>query len=93
MNIFILFAGTTYVALAILMCLQESRRRKISFIAALLLSIFITPFFAYFIIGLLPLRNAKGCKWCDNTANEAEYCGLCGKNDAGEVSIHFQKRS
>ena len=73
------------VSLTILMCLQESRRRKVNFFFALLLCILITPFFAYFFIGLQPLRNPRGCAYCGNTLNEAEYCGLCGKNVVGEL--------
>jgi uncharacterized membrane protein len=71
------------LVITVFMCLQESKKRKIAFISALLLCILTTPIIGYLIISSRPLRNARGCKWCLNDANEAEYCGLCGKNDAG----------
>jgi uncharacterized membrane protein SpoIIM required for sporulation len=67
------------------MCWQESQKRKIHFIFALLLCCIITPFFAYFIISARGLRNAQGCIHCGNKKNEAEYCGLCGKNENGDL--------
>ena len=57
------------------MCIQESKKRKINFFLALVIS----PLFGYFIILNRPLRNNKGCVHCGNTCNEAEFCGLCGK--------------
>lgn len=71
--------------LAILMCLQESRRRKISFPLALLACIVATPLAGYLIIVSRPLRQPPGCSWCGNGDNEAAYCGLCGKNVQGMV--------
>jgi multisubunit Na+/H+ antiporter MnhG subunit len=67
------------------MCLQESKKRKIHFVVALLFCLLITPFFAYFIISAQGLRNPRGCNRCGNTKNEAEYCGLCKKNEFGEL--------
>lgn len=72
------------VAITLLMCWQESRRRKVHFLAALLICVVTSPLIGYFlIIGLFPLRNPKGCRWCGNKYNEAEYCGICFKNDEG----------
>lgn len=71
--------------LAILMCRQESRRRKISFPLALLTCIVTTPLIGYFIIVPRPLRQPQGCKWCGNMDNEAAYCGICGKDAQGMV--------
>ncbi len=78
-----IFIGVA-LALTILMCLQESKKRKINFLVALLLCIILTPLIGYLIISGRPLRNPKGCKWCSNEKNEAEYCGICGKNENGE---------
>jgi 4-amino-4-deoxy-L-arabinose transferase-like glycosyltransferase len=75
------------IALTLLMCLEESRKRKIHFVFALILCLIITPFFAYFIISSKPLRNPRGCHWCGNVKNEAEYCGLCGKNETGITKV------
>lgn len=86
MSTFLLFLlGIFYIIISILMCIQESKTRKISLPVALVLCLLITPFFAYFIFGLMPARYPKGCKWCGNKKNEAAYCGLCGKNEAGET--------
>ena len=70
--------------LTILMCWQESRRRQISFVVALLLCLLLTPLIGYFIVFNRPMRNA-GCAWCGNPLNEAEYCGICGKNSEGKL--------
>lgn len=90
-NIFLILLALAYIFISVMMCLQESNNRKINFVAALLLSLIITPFFAYFVFGLLPARNPKGCNWCGNKKNEAEYCGLCGKNEQGDLRANFSK--
>jgi len=68
------------------MCHQESRLRKISFAAAFLLCILLSPFIAYFVISTFALRNPPGCDHCGNSKNEAEFCGLCGKNREGNLN-------
>jgi len=78
------FVFVLFFALVILMCWQESKKRRIAFVTALLLCFLLTPLIAYFIISSRPLRHAKGCPWCGNTYNEVEYCGVCGKNERGE---------
>ncbi len=72
-------------ALTFLMCWQESKKRKIHFIVAVMVCILITPLFGYFFIISRPLRNPIGCKHCGNRFNEAEFCGICGKNSAGSL--------
>lgn len=72
-----------FTLLCVLMCYQESKKRKIKFGWALLLLVFLTPIIGYFVIISRPLRKAKGCNWCGNPLNEAEYCGICGKNELG----------
>lgn len=71
--------------LAFAMCWQESKLRKINFFWALFLCVIITPLIAYFIISGYGLRNPRGCKWCGNTENEAEFCGICRKNENGDL--------
>lgn len=66
-----------------MMCRQESKKRKIHFIIALVLCFLLTPLIGYFIIISRPLRNSLGCKNCGNKYNEAEFCGLCKKNSEG----------
>lgn len=72
--------------LTILMCWQESRNRKINFFVALGICFLTSPLFGYLIIiSCFKLRNPRGCEWCGNKENEAEYCGLCGKDSKGSV--------
>lgn len=71
------------LSLTVLMCVQESKKRIIGFVPALALCIVLTPFFGYFVISSRPLRSARGCKYCGNLRNEAEYCAVCGKNEVG----------
>ncbi|MDR6564242.1 biotin transporter BioY [Arcicella sp. BE140] len=74
-----------YLIITILMCKQESENRKINFFVALLICLVMTPIMGYFIISNFALRNPRGCKWCNNSQNEAEYCGVCKKNSAGLI--------
>lgn len=84
----LVFAALLFIALltvTILMCWQESQVRKINFWLALLLCLILSPFFGYLIIGSVKLRKPRGCNWCKNAANEAEYCYYCGKNEEGNL--------
>lgn len=74
--------------LTLLMCVQESKKRKIGLIPSIAICILITPIFGYFIISNRPLRNPKGCIHCNNQFNEAEYCGVCGKNELGKLKLN-----
>ena len=79
LNLFLIALGV----LTILMSWQESKKRKVHFLAALLICIITSPLIGYFILLSFPLRNPIGCQWCGNTQNEAVYCGVCGKNSEG----------
>ncbi len=83
----IYFIFIVLFVLTLLMCRQESKKRKISFLSAILICIFTTPFLGLGIIMNRPLRNPVGCNWCGNMENEAEFCGVCGKNKDGETRI------
>jgi 4-amino-4-deoxy-L-arabinose transferase-like glycosyltransferase len=85
MNYIFYILAPIAIVLTLLMCWQESKSRKIHVVVAVILCLLITPFFAYFLISSQPLRNPRGCNWCGNKKNEAEYCGLCGKNENGEL--------
>ncbi|MCG9910990.1 MAG: hypothetical protein MH137_06780 [Flavobacteriales bacterium] len=74
-----------FIILAFLMAHQESKKRKISFWKAILFCVLLSPIIGFFIISNYPLRNAPGCQWCGNSENEAEYCGICGKNEEGNL--------
>jgi len=73
------------LTLTVLMCIQESKRRKIHFVLALAICIVATPLFGYIAISTFALRNPRGCAFCGNEKNEAVYCGRCGKNAEGEM--------
>jgi len=83
MSYFFIVIGSIGYILALLMCWQESRQREINFLVAILFCVFFTPLFGYFFISLFPKRNRRGCKWCGNKKNEAEFCGICYKNEEG----------
>lgn len=65
------------------------RPRRIGFFWSLIVCLVTSPLFGFFIVSASGIKNAKGCQWCGNTYNEAEYCGLCGKNEAGELREGF----
>ncbi len=79
-----------FALLAVGMAWQDGRRRTCGFLGALIICFITTPIFGYFIVLLFPLKEPKGCKWCGNKENEAEYCGVCGKNEAGELRSTLQ---
>ena len=85
MNYIPVILGLIFIPLVCLYIYNVGRYKKCGLIGAIVIMIFCTPFFGYFIIEALPLKNPPGCKWCDNKSNEAIYCGRCGKNEAGEV--------
>lgn len=85
MNVIIIILISIFSLLTVLMCLQESKKRSIRFIEAFLICLAISPFFGYFIISSIKLRNPVGCKWCGNTENEVEFCGICHKNAQGQL--------
>jgi 4-amino-4-deoxy-L-arabinose transferase-like glycosyltransferase len=87
MNYIFYLLAPIAIILTLLMCWQESKRRKIHVAMAILICILATPLFGYFIISSFALRNPVGCNWCGNTKNEAVYCGLCGKNKEGLAKI------
>lgn len=92
MNYFIIIFITILSLLVVLMCYQESKKRKINFFVALLICILVTPLFGYFIITNFKLRNPLGCNWCGNKYNEVEYCGVCNKNIAGEIRPEYNSK-
>jgi len=85
MNIFIIILAAIFIPLALLYCYNVGRFKKPGFWGSLAILIFCTPFFGFLIIEGMPLKKPRGCRWCDNKDNEAEYCYLCGKNEHGEL--------
>jgi hypothetical protein len=66
---------------------QESKKRKIHFLLALLLCVVLTPIFGYLVISNRPLRISKACTWCGNQQKESQYCGVCKKDEQGHDKI------
>ncbi len=79
-----------YIIISYLIADKIGRHKKIGFLNTFLLCLFTTPFIGYLIAEGGGRSNAKGCKWCGNKENEAEFCGLCGKNDDGETRPNFK---
>lgn len=65
------------------------RQRRIGFFWSLIVCLVTTPLFGFFIVSSSGQKTPKGCNWCGNTYNEAEFCGLCGKSEAGEIRPGF----
>jgi len=81
----IYLVAAIFIALVIGMAWQEGRKRTCGFVGALAICLFLSPIFGYFVVLLFPLKRPKGCRWCGNQQNEAEYCGPCGKNELGQL--------
>jgi len=62
--------------------------RKMGYWGAFALALFLSFVSLVIIIGG-KRKNPRGCKHCGNAENEAEYCGLCFKNEAGETRKGF----
>lgn len=81
-----------YIIISYLIADKIGRLKKIGFLNTFLLCLFTTPFIGYLIAEGGGRSNAKGCKWCGNKENEADFCGLCGKNDNGDLRPNFKSR-
>lgn len=90
MNLFVVIATIFWITVSILYAYYEGSKRKPGFWGCLVIMIIFTPFFGYFIIESFSQKKAKGCKWCGNKYNEAEHCGLCGKNEDGVLREGFK---
>jgi hypothetical protein len=85
----ILFA-VFFIPILCLYCYQRGKEKKAGTFVVVLIMIFATPFIGYFIVESLSNHKIP-CDWCGNKLNEAEYCGLCGKNKAGIIKSGFIK--
>lgn len=91
MSWIIILLGCIYISICILYAWFEGRKKATGFIGSLLI-LLVLPFIGYWIIELLSNRKAKGCAWCGNKYNEAVYCGMCGKNDNGDIRSGFKSK-
>lgn len=76
--------AVAWVVLSIGFCFTEGRQSRLGLIGSIIACILITPIGAVLLVWLLPKKNPIGCPHCGNKYNEAEYCGICGKNFVGE---------
>lgn len=74
-----------YLGISYLIAAKIGKYKAIGFWITFSLCLVISPFLGYLIAENSRLINARGCRWCGNNYNEAEYCGLCGKNENGEI--------
>jgi hypothetical protein len=58
--------------------------RRMGFFGAFGLGLLLSPLIGLIIVIGSRHRTARGCPHCGNAENEAEYCGICGMNAAGE---------
>jgi hypothetical protein len=57
--------------------------RKGGFLRAFLVSLLLSPLAGIIITVGGGQKNPRGCPHCGNDQNEAEFCGICGKNEEG----------
>ena len=57
--------------------------RQGGYLKAFILSFLLSPLIGLFLTIGGAAKNPVGCSNCGNTANEVEFCGLCGKNKDG----------
>lgn len=74
-----------YLVICYLVADKIGRIKKIGFTKCFIACLFLSPFIGYLLAEGSALANPRGCKWCNNIENEAEYCGICKKNEAGEL--------
>jgi hypothetical protein len=84
-----LFFIVVYLAAMVFVSWTVGRYHRAGFLGSLVICLVTSPLFGYLIISASGQKNPKGCSWCGNKYNEAEYCGLCGKNDAGDTRPGF----
>ncbi|MCZ4408875.1 hypothetical protein O3Q51_08655 [Cryomorphaceae bacterium 1068] len=71
-----------WIILAVLVGFAGTNRKG-GFWLAFFLGLVLSPLVGLIVVMTLAKKNAKGCAHCGNEYNEAEYCGLCKKNDQG----------
>ncbi len=83
--------GFFYLAASYVISDKIGRHKKLGFAQSFLICIIATPFLGFLFVEGSASRNPPGCKWCGNKENEAVFCGICGKNEVGELRTNFKK--
>lgn len=87
------FAGILiYLGLSYLVAAKIGKPKRVGFAKTFIFCLLFSPFIGFLIAESSAQANPRGCKWCGNKDNEAEYCGLCGKNENGDKSPYFKER-
>lgn len=81
-----------YIFFALLIA-PIGKNRKIGFWKTFMWALLLSPFIAIFIAMSSGKLNARGCKHCGNNQNEAEFCGLCKKNEEGITKEQIQNQA
>jgi hypothetical protein len=79
-DVFYIIICAIFIIIIIGFCYEQSNKREINFVVALLLCVLLTPIIAYYIFHLLPLRHPLFCSNCGNTKSEKRICGVCGND-------------
>ncbi|MBL7931680.1 MAG: hypothetical protein JNL60_07255 [Bacteroidia bacterium] len=79
-----------YLVICYLVADKIGRHKKIGFTKTLIACILVSPFVGYLIAEGSATAEPRGCKWCGNSENEAYFCGVCGKNEEGDIGPHFK---
>ncbi len=81
-----------YLGLSYLVAAKIGKVKRVGFTTTLICCLLFSPFIGFLIAESSAQANPRGCKWCGNKDNEAEYCGLCGKNENGALSPLFKTK-
>ncbi len=76
----LLYFGACY-----LVAHKIGEHRTIGFTWTFIIGVAFTPLAGYLAAESAALKKPRGCLYCGNRENEAEYCGVCGKNDNGDT--------
>lgn len=82
-----------YLAISYFIADKIGRNKRTGFAGTLILCLLLTPFIGYLIAEGGAQSNPRGCNWCGNIENEAEFCGLCGKDREGNLRPNFKYKS
>lgn len=81
-----------YIIFALLVA-PIGKNRRIGFWKTFMWSLILSPFIGIFIAMSSGKLDAKGCNHCGNDQNEAEFCGLCKKNEQGLTKEEVQTQA
>ncbi len=66
--------------------------RKGGYLRAFFTALFLSPLIGIILVVGSASKNPKGCMHCGNKENEAEFCGLCYKNEEGYTRADLKQQ-